>query len=47
MYKKIKSAKQFITTATATDKIKPLPVSSVKNILLQPLSITIIIVKLQ
>lgn len=44
---KIKMVKQFVTTAAATDNMKPLPLSSIKNISLQPRSIVTIILKIQ
>ncbi len=42
---KIKRIKQYVTTATSDDNMKPYPLNSIKNITLQPRSITTIVVE--
>ena len=45
--KKIKSIQQFVTSAAVTDNMKPVPVSAVDNISLQPRSIATFILNMQ
>lgn len=43
--KKIKSIKQYVTTANAEDNMKPYPLNSINNITLQPRSIATVIIE--